>query len=245
LLRPNELEEVLQDASLPRRDKILLILAVAPETPKAVRRIIEIGLSAGLTKIAKWNISDLLASAQGLAIRLPNGWKLTRDGLAHVAKIANIEAPGAVSQKAAGHLRTLLTRITDTDTQAFVEEAILCCEHKHFRAAVVLSWAGAVSVLQGVVLRTHLAAFNSEAKRRFASWQAAKTKDDLGRMKEYDFLQVLEALSIIGKNVREELQNLCLKLRNGCGHPNSLQISESRVAAHIEILVLNVFSKFV
>jgi hypothetical protein len=62
-------------------------------------------------------------------------------------------------------------------------------------------------------------------------------------MKEAEFLDVLVALSILGKNVKQELEN-CLKLRNGCGHPNSLRIGEARVSAHIEILILNVFSRF-
>jgi hypothetical protein len=60
-------------------------------------------------------------------------------------------------------------------------------------------------------------------------------------MKEHDFLQVLEVLSILGKNVKNELEG-CLKLRNGCGHPNSLKLAESRCAAHIAVLVLNVFN---
>ena len=64
------------------------------------------------------------------------------------------------------------------------------------------------------------------------------------RMKEADFLQVLESISILGKSVKAELEG-CLKLRNGCGHPNSLKVSEHRVTAHIEILVLNVFAVFV
>jgi hypothetical protein len=45
------------------------------------------------------------------------------------------------------------------------------------------------------------------------------------------------------KNVKEELQN-CLKLRNACGHPSSLKVGASRVAAHIEILIQNVFAQF-
>ena len=53
----------------------------------------------------------------------------------------------------------------------------------------------------------------------------------------------LGAISVLGKSVKTELEG-CLKLRNGCGHPNSLRISENRVAAHLEILVLNVFVPF-
>jgi hypothetical protein len=62
-------------------------------------------------------------------------------------------------------------------------------------------------------------------------------------MKEHEFLQILNAISAIGKSVKDELEG-CLKLRNGCGHPNSLQIGEARVSAHIETLMLNVFSVF-
>jgi hypothetical protein len=99
---------------------------------------------------------------------------------------------------------------------------------------------GAVAVLQDHVIANHLAAFNAEAARRDPKWKAAKNRDDLSRMKEYDFLQVLEAISVIGKNVKQELEG-CLKLRNGCGHPNSMKIGEHRVAGHIETLILNVY----
>jgi hypothetical protein len=102
---------------------------------------------------------------------------------------------------------------------------------------------GAVAVLQEYVLRDHLAAFNAEAKRRDAKWKDAKTTDDMSRMKEGDFLDVLDAISMLGKNVKAELKN-CLDRRNGCGHPNSLQIAESTIAHHVEILLLNVFAKF-
>lgn len=62
-------------------------------------------------------------------------------------------------------------------------------------------------------------------------------------MKEYNFLQILCAISVFGKSVKDELE-ACLKIRNGCGHPNSLKVGESRVASHIESLMLNVFSKY-
>ena len=61
-------------------------------------------------------------------------------------------------------------------------------------------------------------------------------------MKERDFLDVLEAIGSIGKNVKQTLQNQCLSLRNACGHPTSLKISENNVAAHLDTLVLNVYS---
>jgi uncharacterized protein YutE (UPF0331/DUF86 family) len=63
-------------------------------------------------------------------------------------------------------------------------------------------------------------------------------------MRESDFLDVLDFLSIIGKNTKQQLKE-CLQLRNACAHPSTLQIGPHRVASHLEILILNVFSKFV
>ena len=94
------------------------------------------------------------------------------------------------------------------------------------------------------VVRDLLQAFNTEARRRDPKWKDARNADELGRMKEHDFLDVLEAIGSIGKNAKQVLQNQCLTLRNGCGHPNSLKISENNVAAHLDMLVLNVYSKF-
>jgi hypothetical protein len=79
--------------------------------------------------------------------------------------------------------------------------------------------------------------------RRDTKWRAAKTVDDLSRMKEFDFLQVISSISIIGKNVKDELE-VCLRLRNGCGHPNSLVVGEHKASAHIETLMQNVYQKF-
>ncbi|MEJ2653513.1 MAG: hypothetical protein P8173_17520, partial [Gammaproteobacteria bacterium] len=137
-----------------------------------------------------------------------------------------------------------LHNLKNPDTRAFVEEAIRCYEAGSLRAAVVLSWVGAVSVLYAHVHKSKLADFNIEAQRRFAKWRLAKTADDLARMNEHDFLAVLDSISVFGKSVKQELE-VCLRLRNGCGHPNSLKVGENRVAAHLETLILNVFSRFV
>jgi len=90
---------------------------------------------------------------------------------------------------------------------------------------------------------SHLVAFNTEAKKRDAKWKPAKTADDLGKLREFTFLEIAEAISIFGKNVKQELE-ACLKLRNGCGHPNSLKIGSNKVAAHLETLAINVFAVY-
>ena len=126
---------------------------------------------------------------------------------------------------------------------AFVEEAVQCFEAHLYRAAVVLSWVGAVSVLYNHVLTNHKASFNSAAAKKNPKWKPANSSDDLTRMKEADFLEVCESASIIGKSVKQELQT-ALTFRHGCGHPHSLKLGEHRVSAHIESLVLNIYSQY-
>ena len=183
-----------------------------------------------------------ISRSREFVIKSNNGWELTSQGLALVNSLTGKEIP-SIAQQQSKTLRVQLSTINNGNTQAFVEEAIKCFEVKAYRASAVLSWVGAVSILYDYVFKNCLVAFNSEAKLRNAKWKDATTKDDLTRMGEQDFLNILQSISIIGKNVKQELEN-CLKLRNGCGHPNSLEIGENRAAAHIETLIMNVFSKF-
>ncbi|MFI5252018.1 MAG: hypothetical protein ACHQQQ_06240 [Bacteroidota bacterium] len=225
------------------RDKLLFILSLNNEIPKSTREIREFAFNNGLPEVQKWNIATLLKSAKKYAINLPEGWALTNEGRKYLENINLIDSKNIVVKNSINDLRKHLFNIEDKETIMFLEEAIKCLEIDLKRAAVVLSWSGAISLLYRVVVNRHLNTFNAEATRRDPKWRAAKNADDLSRMKEKDFLDILEAISVIGKNVKQELQNNCLQLRNACGHPNSLKIGERKVAAHIEILIMNVFSK--
>jgi len=247
LLAEDRLKDSLHKKRLRRLDSVLLTLAVDCDKPKNGVRIRELARSAGLPEIQKWNLTDILNKAKPLAVKLPDGWILTsagRDRVQSLEVIPSKKSPQAV--KAATQLHSLLSNIKTQQTAAFVTEAIACFEAGYYRASVVLSWAGAISLLYDHVLNNCLAAFNAEARKRDAKWKDAKTNDDLARMKEADFLDLIAAppLSIIGKNVKQELKNNCLELRNGCGHPSSLVIGETRVASHLETLILNVFQPF-
>ena len=241
MVERDRLKDLLPSKDLSRTDKVLLCLGVDAKTPKAVKEIKAIANAAGLRAAAGWNVSALLARSDGRAVRTDRGWELNQAGKRYVSSIAGVaeSEPHVV----ASSLRTHLAQIEDDDTRSFVEQAIECFEHKLYRAAVVLTWVGAVSLLYQHVVENELATFNTEASRRDARWKQARTTDDLARMKERDFLNILEAISVVGKSVKHELE-LCLRFRNGCGHPNSLRIGENRVASHIEVLTLNVFANF-
>lgn len=238
----DSIKDVLARFDISGRDKLLICLAVDGLSPKKASEVRDLAVTLGLRAARNWNVSDYFSKAKGMAIRTNEGWELTGPGKSHVTSIVGPLLPSVTSLVVSG-LRKQLPSISSTVTRAFVEEAVKCLEAKLHRSAVVLSWVGAISVLYDHVVATHLPAFNAEATKRDSKWKIAKTADDLSRMKEYDFLQVLAAMSVIGKNVKDELE-VCLKLRNGCGHPNSLVVGEHKASAHVETLVQNVYAKF-
>jgi hypothetical protein len=230
LLNDTEILNLLSSNIFNTTDKLLFILVYQDDKPKTNNNIRDIGIRFGFTKIKKTNITQLLKSSKGKAASIPEGWVLTIEGKNYLYKKDIPELKNLFIENSIRELRKYFADIKDKNTLSFLNETITCLERGLKRAAVVLAWVGAISVLQDVV--------------KFKEWKDAKTIDDLSNMKDFSFLEILEAISLIGKSVKDELQNTCLKLRNGCGHPNSLEIGETRVAAHIEMLILNVFSKF-
>jgi hypothetical protein len=243
LLKLDDAKRIVHGTQLLNRDQLLVILAIDPVEALSVNHIKSRCTAVGLSKLARTNISDALAKAKGFAARTAAGWELQQPGIIRVRDLANAVHVNLVVTHSSQSLRSHAESISDPLTKSFVMEAIQCFEAKQYRAAVVFSWAGAVAVLHQYVFCKKLTEFNAEASRR-DGWRIAKQQDDLGRMKEHTFLDVCEALGIMGKNVKQILQNECLMLRNACGHPNSAAIAENSVAAHIEKLIKNVFSRF-
>ena len=242
MIPEDKLSDVLARNDFDQADKIYSCLFSDGNKPKQVREIKTIGKKFGIHRIDKWNVSSQLAKKKNYAVKTPSGWKLTQDGIDYIqSKIGQIVSPRIT--KATVSIYTALKGVSKQETKNFILEAVGCFERKFYRASIVLSWSGAISILYEYVVKNNLVKFNAEAKRRNSKWKDAKNTDDLGRMKEFDFLNVIESISIIGKNLKQELE-ICLKLRNACGHPNSLIIAEARVLAHLEILTLNVYTKF-
>lgn len=244
MLKLDEAKKILHGPNLPNREQLYVVLAMEPMGSLPVRKIKDRCVAVGLPKLAKKNISDILASSKGAVALTPAGWELQEPGIIRVREIARAANVSLVVTHTTHSLRGHADSIIDPLTKSLVMESIQCFEAHQFRAAIVFSWESAVAALHKHVFTTKLAELNAEATRREPKWRIAKQQDDLGRMGEYDFLNVCEAIGVIGMNVRQLLQNECLMLRNACGHPNSASIAENSVAAHIEKLIKNVFSRF-
>lgn len=241
MLKAHDLKTYLHRPNLTQLDRLLLVLATY-DAPCQIKELRSKAREAGLKMNRQWNPSSSLSRSNGYAINTPAGWELTEAGREHLRSLGVSQTPHSISQ-IRHDLRIELNKISDPCIKAFVEEAIRCFELDLYRSAVVMSWVAAVAVLQNTVIASKLVEFNAEAARIDPKWKAAKTTDDLGRMKEQDFLDRLVAISVLGKNVKQQLSG-CLTLRNGCGHPNSLQLGTNTVAGHIETLILNVFKVF-
>lgn len=240
MIKPDELKTWLH-RNLSQADKLLLILA-SFEGPCTISALKDRASKSGLRIGPSWNPSTVLRRTKGLAINVPDGWEITDSGRQHLRNLGvGGVSPAAV--QVASDLRAHLTEIGNPEVRTFVEEAVKCFEAELLRSAVVMSWVGAVAVLQDYVVRHKLPLFNAEAKRVNGSWKPAVNSDDLSRMKESDFLDRLAAISVIGKSVKERLK-VQLDLRNACGHPNSFALGPHTVTSHIEILILNVFKRF-
>jgi hypothetical protein len=118
-----------------------------------------------------------------------------------------------------------------------------CVKNKSYRAAIVLTWVGALYLMYNYVLREKLSEFNAEVHRRFPKSKPASTVDDLAGVKEAEFLNVLEYINAITKAEAKELAG-CLDRRNTAGHPNSHTFTEVGVGNHIETLITSVYRRY-
>lgn len=243
MLTLDQLKQVVHDKRITRADTALLCVAAGGGNGVTTAAVRKLAVQAGVKGAQKVNFSKYLVAADDKVFKTPDGWELNEAGRKRIAALAGETLSVSPAAMEAQTLRDTLPKVKDDEARAFLREAVVCAEQSLYRAAVVLSWAGAVALLQDAVIARHLSAFNQEASRRDRKWKAAKSRDDLGRMKEYTLLQVVEAISMLGSNVKQELEG-CLRLRNSCGHPTSLRIGANKVAAHLEILALNVYAVY-
>jgi hypothetical protein len=248
------LMDLLAKKGLSQLDKVLLLLYGYPG-PQAYVHIRGLAFKLGASEIENWNLAQILARSKGFAVEIPidppysnhpnaphRGWILTLSGKKYLEEKYLADQANPIKE-AAQVLRAHLGKIADVDTRAFVEESIGCLEAGLLRSAVVMSWVGAISILYDHVLANRLVDFNVRASQVKKDWKPAVTKDDLAKMKEADFLDILAYLSIIGGNIKEDLKS-CLNLRNSCGHPSSYKVGKHKVGAHIDSLILNVYERF-
>lgn len=243
---PNRLLiDLLSDSQLSRREKILLVVADS-EIELGVAEIRRIATDAGLREASRVNVSQELARMGDLVSRLGGGWMATSKGRATAAELG-LDRRSPLVTSAAKALSDEIRGISDPLRKEFLSDTLKCFDERLRKPAVVYAWVGAIWILHTHVVNLCLKEFNSAGHNRFGqgknSFKDIKSVEDFGRIKEADFLQLLEDISLIGKSLKKQLSDR-LDLRNACGHPNTLVVDDHTAAAHINFLIENVYRRF-
>lgn len=247
----NLLLAIRQMAATGQRTPVLLLLAHLDQ-PAPTATIRNKGKQIGFRNMADWNLTDVLrkAARDGQVAQLDKGWRILAPGLRVIE--GHYTPESAIVAETRHSLRIHSQKITDAQRRAFVDETIKSFDVKAYRAAVVLSWVGAANIIQDHIVENHQAAFNAAGAARLMKASTAGNKynftpvrssKDFGVIGESEMLQLCQDAGILHKAEKQILQDR-LDLRNQCGHPNPISIAEHVVASHIEILMLNVYSKY-
>lgn len=236
-----ELRDALTRKDLSKTDKYLLIVG-HHDGPVAGGAIRTIAKENGWKDGSK-SFPSAFLSKTAHALMLPKGWTLTGPGRAALEGRGLISKIGVLTP-VTQTLEKYILDLHDPDKARFIEEAIACVRNKSYRAAIVLTWVGALYLMYAYVLREKLLAFNAEVYRRYPNSKPASTIDDLaGLLREAEFLNVLEHIGAITKAECKELTG-CLDRRNTAGHPNSHTFTEVGVGNHIETLITSVYQRY-
>ena len=186
MIKNETLVSNLHDKTLTHSDKLLIILNYI-NCPTNIVKIKKVAQDVGFNEIKRWNVSSKLSSiTKGYAIRNTYGWQITKAGKNYLQS-KGLESVSMTLIEQSSSLRILIKSI-DNDAKKYIEEAIVCIENDLYRAAVVMTWSAAMHFLKKEVVKNHLNDFNTEAVKANLKWRTAKTSDDLGLMRERDFL---------------------------------------------------------
>ncbi len=220
-------------------DKFLLILSAIGK-PCSAAEIKEFARDNGWTQGAKSNPSPHLKS--GGAIKAKDGWEHTSHSEHRLAQKGMATANNPLTPFSQKLLRAI-DSINGDSNKRFLVEAVGCLQSKHYRAAIVLSWVGALWVLYEIAFDGYASKFVTEVQASGLKNFQVKNLEDFSKIpKESMFLEFAEKVGLLTKTERRELVG-CLDRRNEAGHPNDFDPGEGVVAGHIEVLIKHVFSK--
>jgi hypothetical protein len=197
------------------------------------------------TRLKQRMVADkrLLSSSTGFRIRLAAVTQLKED-LRELSLVSDNDVEETADSALIRSLIQHAQAIQNDQSRSFVLEAIECIRARCYRAAVVMSWCGAIAVLQDYIFAHALDAFNADALANGLLKKEAKSIADVrGISKESQFIESLGRISLLDDGMKRALKR-CLDRRNDCGHPSDLKLAEAAVADHLDALILNVFDRF-
>lgn len=169
-------------------------------------------------------------------------FQLHKRTIVEFERIFDSQTPSSSLKPVALSLQEISNQIIDEKVKSFVDEAIGCINGNHYRAAIVLSWQGAIFMLQKHVFDSYKSEISKELLSRGFIKKPINKVEDFQRIKESEFLIGAECCGAISKSAKSVLEE-ALNRRNRAGHPNDLTFSDISVASHLEDLIRIVYGK--
>lgn len=251
----NNLKRFISD-ELSRRDlnnqtKLLFCLK-ALNSESSTAKIRNFAIEMGLRSAAKWNCSTLLGNLEkrSLISKHDKVWQIRSDGeeeLSKCIKISKLDIAGMSKAVNAAVLsvENQMSKVSDAKHNSFLNEVVVALNAEAFRAATIMMWIGSLHHLQDYTINN----FSKEVRTASVARLSTVKKQHKGITKLSDFeeinenvqLQIFHDAGVIGKTLKNQLIER-LNLRNACGHPNSVSITEGVASMHVEFLAANIFS---
>jgi hypothetical protein len=134
-----------------------------------------------------------------------------------------------------GSFDAFFSGISNTDENAYLQEAISCAKSTYYRAAVVLGWCAAIDRIHRRIEVIGFAHFNvtsaqmaSQTKGRFKRFNQTQNVGSISELREvFDttILWVIEGMGLIDANQHTRLRS-CFDMRCHGAHPGDAPITE-------------------
>jgi len=170
-----------------------------------------------------------------------NMWQITPSGEREIVQLLNLSIEEIKSENDTAILDNLIhTRISDSELQDYLTEAVDCLRIGRLRACVVFLWSGSIYVIRDLLIHKNKKTLNKHLLKRDLRSRNVSKVEDFVYIKDSLLLLVMQDMGLCDKNQREVLEE-CLDLRNKCGHPGKYSPGPKRVSAFIEDVISIIF----
>lgn len=148
-------------------------------------------------------------------------------------------------------VHVLLDKISDSDENEYLTEALGCWESGYLKAATVLLWCAAIDRIHKVIEKIGFNVFNSTSSqmkqqtsgrfKRFSKEYNVQSLSELRTVFDSDVLWIIEGMLLIDSNERTRLAS-CFDMRCHSGHPGAAPITKYNVISCFSDIVEIIFT---
>jgi len=187
-------------------------------------------------------LSESATSKNGKYVKVAGGgYRLERAEFDVIDKIVKNE-PTKVS--VSSQLTDLVAKVTNSNENRFLNEAINCYRVESYRAFIIMVWIVTMDHLQKHIFANFLAEFNAAlAKSPDKKIKKIVNYDDFSDLPENKLIELARSSSVISNDVRKLLDEK-LGTRNSAAHPSGIKISGHKATEFAIDVIDNVLLKY-